>query len=126
MKLGSDQHIPQSPCLNCGKLLDGATCIDNDSMPDPGDVTICIYCGHLMMFDAQMRLRDLSDEKVRQVAGDGRIVAVQRARRVLERRAIESKAPSITCPTCGHVSYNGNDVRNRYCGYCHSFHEDRP
>jgi len=31
---------------------------------------------------------------------------------------------SITCPKCGMVSYNQNDVENKYCGNCHQFHSD--
>ena len=27
----------------------------------------------------------------------------------------------FVCPTCGRVSYNKNDVRERYCGFCHTF-----
>ena len=30
---------------------------------------------------------------------------------------------SITCLTCGKASYNQNDIKNLYCGYCHKFHE---
>lgn len=30
---------------------------------------------------------------------------------------------SITCLCCGYRSYNQHDVDNRYCGYCHQFHE---
>lgn len=29
--------------------------------------------------------------------------------------------PAYTCPSCGHVSYNANDIGNRYCGACHKF-----
>lgn len=29
--------------------------------------------------------------------------------------------PSFTCPKCSAVSYNPNDVRERYCGACHEF-----
>jgi hypothetical protein len=32
--------------------------------------------------------------------------------------------PSITCPVCQWTSYNPNDIRERYCGHCHRFHED--
>lgn len=28
---------------------------------------------------------------------------------------------SITCPRCLHTSYNPNDVREGYCGYCHDW-----
>lgn len=31
---------------------------------------------------------------------------------------------SITCPRCGWVSYNANDIRERYCGHCHVFLDD--
>lgn len=30
---------------------------------------------------------------------------------------------SITCLTCGRKSFNKNDVIQKYCGYCHKFHE---
>jgi len=33
---------------------------------------------------------------------------------------------SITCPRCGKTSYNLNDVRERYCGFCHVFLDDMP
>lgn len=31
--------------------------------------------------------------------------------------------PSITCPKCAMVSYNTNDIKHRYCGNCHEWHE---
>jgi len=31
---------------------------------------------------------------------------------------------TITCPQCELVSFNRGDIVNRYCGYCHQFHED--
>lgn len=37
-----------------------------------------------------------------------------------------SDAPaSFTCPRCQAVSYNPNDIRERYCGRCHQF-ADQP
>ena len=30
----------------------------------------------------------------------------------------------IKCHTCGLTSWNFNDVRERYCGKCHVFHDD--
>jgi hypothetical protein len=32
--------------------------------------------------------------------------------------------PSFTCPVCGAVSYNPNDIREQYCGRCHKFVND--
>lgn len=34
------------------------------------------------------------------------------------------QSPYIVCPKCGMVSHNPNDVRERYCGACHVFHDD--
>jgi hypothetical protein len=30
----------------------------------------------------------------------------------------------IRCLTCKNVSWNPTDVAQRYCGYCHVFHDD--
>ena len=30
---------------------------------------------------------------------------------------------SITCLQCNRTSYNQNDVREKYCGQCHQWHE---
>jgi len=36
---------------------------------------------------------------------------------------VSEDGTSITCHTCGMTSFNQNDVKNRYCGKCHKFHE---
>lgn len=33
--------------------------------------------------------------------------------------------PHFTCPDCGNTSYHPQDVRNQYCGACHTFPEGR-
>lgn len=33
-------------------------------------------------------------------------------------------AETLTCPRCGFTSYNGNDVLNQYCGFCHVWLQD--
>ena len=40
-----------------------------------------------------------------------------------EAAAQASGHPHITCPKCGMTSYNANDIRERYCGNCHQFHD---
>ncbi|MDB6022975.1 MAG: hypothetical protein JWQ04_2832 [Pedosphaera sp.] len=35
---------------------------------------------------------------------------------------ITNDGASIGCKTCGRVSFNLNDVREKYCGFCHKFH----
>lgn len=34
----------------------------------------------------------------------------------------QDRMRAIECLDCGKTSYNTNDVKQRYCGYCHKFH----
>lgn len=38
--------------------------------------------------------------------------------------AMPATPNSITCPHCHRTSYNPNDMRERYCGACHRYHDD--
>ena len=49
--------------------------------PQSGDVTICLYCGHIMAFGKALELRSLTDEEMLEVAGDRRIVLLQKLRK---------------------------------------------
>jgi ribosomal protein L37E len=33
---------------------------------------------------------------------------------------------SITCQKCGRTSHNLNDVKEKYCGFCHKWHNPNP
>ena len=50
------------------------------------------------------------------------------ATREIARRAYAryAKEESFTCPSCGAVSHNHNDIRERYCGACHQFKDVPP
>lgn len=82
MKLGQEHHIHSNKCLSCGKKLDMATCIDSDSRPSEGDITICIQCGHIMAFSFDLSFRELTDDEMGVIAGDKRILAIQKARKL--------------------------------------------
>lgn len=74
--------VPSSACLACGYVCDAVTCATrgNDVIPDEGCLTICLRCGHLMAFDAELQLRDLTDEEMYKIAGRKDLIAVQKAR----------------------------------------------
>jgi hypothetical protein len=66
-----------SDCPNCGATLDAATCVTSDTVqPSPGDLTLCIYCGHLMAFGDDLSFRKLTDSEAAGI--DPRTLAVQR------------------------------------------------
>jgi hypothetical protein len=50
----------------------------DDFTPRPGDLTVCLYCGHLQAFDADLKLRNLTDEEMHAIAGDEKLLAAQR------------------------------------------------
>jgi ribosomal protein L37E len=42
------------------------------------------------------------------------------------RKEFSNELLSITCPRCGKRSYNLNDIRELYCGFCKLFHPSEP
>ena len=86
MKIGESRKLPSCPCPSCGKALDATSEAGGDSTPKPGDITLCIYCGHLMAFADDLTLRDLTGEEMHAIAGDRRIIAIQKARKALKEK----------------------------------------
>jgi DNA-directed RNA polymerase subunit N (RpoN/RPB10) len=78
-------RTPPNLCLNCGKVIDSATG-PGDHRPTPGMIAVCFYCGHVMAFDAALRLRPLTDEEMAEVASDERILAIQAGRGIPAKR----------------------------------------
>ena len=76
----SEHFVPESMCLNCGKGLDAATAVQDDSNPKPGDFSICLNCGHLSVFAADLTLRPPTDAELIEVAGDPTLLRLQRIR----------------------------------------------
>lgn len=84
MKVGTDRPVPKSACTACGYGVDLATCVGSDRAPQPGDITLCIKCGHIMAFGDDMQMRNLTDEEMREVASNKTILAIQRGRAAVE------------------------------------------
>ncbi len=50
-------------CPHCGEILDAATAAEGKhEIPNPGDVSVCIYCAGLLVYADDMALTKLSDE----------------------------------------------------------------
>ena len=84
-----DTQVPGCTCINCHRLVDGASDAFGDSAPEPGAITVCIYCGHVQAFSDGMQLRELTDEEMHEVAGDRRILAIQKARGKLIKNGVK-------------------------------------
>jgi uncharacterized protein with PIN domain len=83
--IGETTRVTESRCTNCKKSVNSASPVDAVAgTPDPGDFTICIHCGHLMTFADDLALRDLTDDEMLEIAGDERILLVQKARGMMK------------------------------------------
>jgi len=91
MRLANENILPEQKCLNCGVITDRASGVISDDLvtgpviPEPGSITICIECGHIMAFAGDLTFRQLTDDEMKQVAGDPRIIAAQTARLAAKR-----------------------------------------
>jgi hypothetical protein len=65
-----DYHVPHAICANCGERIDGASPVDGGRAPQPGDVSLCLYCHHLMIFGDDSKPRNPTDEEMMELAGD--------------------------------------------------------
>jgi hypothetical protein len=78
---GKSRRVPLSSCIGCGRRVDASTPIDHASAkPDPGDITVCFYCGHIMAYAEDLSLRNLTDAEMHAVAGNEAVLAIMRAR----------------------------------------------
>ena len=55
---------PPSRCQLCFSEFNCATNIDGVPHPQPGDLTVCINCGALMIYKPDYRLRLATDEEI--------------------------------------------------------------
>lgn len=47
----------EQPCPACGHKLSAASGVDHDRRPRPGDVSVCIMCAAVLIFERRGRLR---------------------------------------------------------------------
>jgi hypothetical protein len=79
-------RIASLKCLDCGKDVDAATDPAGGAIPGPGDATICLYCGHIMIYTDQLTFRNPNDAEMYEIAGDKRILSIQQARNPIKKQ----------------------------------------
>ena len=74
---------------------------------------------------------DCNKKAVQQLAHGEHLISAGEIKRlgeqwtgVRDKRLKDHLDPSYECPDCHSVSYNSNDIANKYCGACHRFHLD--
>ena len=85
VSLGETTKIRDTACPECHELFTHAS---GQSNPQPGDVTICLYCGAVLTFDDQVvPVRPAADELAE-------LLADPEIQRVLELREIATRRPA--------------------------------
>ena len=65
-------------CLNCGHRLNAASSFFDETPPHPGDATVCIECGHVMVFGDDMKMREPTGAEVVELAGNEQLLTTMR------------------------------------------------
>jgi hypothetical protein len=63
-------RLSSGNCLNCGVEIDSATSVGHRHQPRPGSIAICIVCSHIMAYDENIHLREMTDEECLAIAGN--------------------------------------------------------
>ena len=102
--------LPPKFLISAGAALVGKRC------KSPGRKPIVWQCG------CGRRLAGSTTLKYHEC--DKKHLALRLGKLGQEREVKLEDQPSITCPVCSMTSYNVFDVRRRYCGNCHKYHDD--
>jgi hypothetical protein len=77
--------LPIDHCPWCGAESDRAGNVNDAGSPEPGDVSICLWCTLPLQFDENMRLAKITDSELRERLDADNYDLFMRARRyVLE------------------------------------------
>lgn len=82
MKLNEIETTP-AECPNCFHVVDRASCLGREAArPSPGDATMCIRCGTMLVFEEREQLRLPTEEEAREFQANADVQLLQRAWRV--------------------------------------------
>ena len=67
----NDARLPATLCPECGYAFDSAESMMGHRRPEPGDLSVCLSCAALLVFDADLRpSRSATVEDVRGMPQD--------------------------------------------------------
>lgn len=66
-------RLPASLCAKCGYEFSAATELETGTTPKPGDISICVECQNLAVFDADLRVVPLPPEKLPSVQANPKV-----------------------------------------------------
>jgi len=82
----SEHRVREQRCPSCATPLDGATSVGHGHRPNAGDVTVCIYCGAILIFTARGGLRPPTPDERAELAADPTVQRAVKAVAVVHRK----------------------------------------
>lgn len=73
--------IPETVCPGCGHHNDAAShFFDENQRPKPGDTSLCLRCGHVMIFADDLTMRAPTEQEMNEISRDPEMRRLQAAR----------------------------------------------
>lgn len=79
MFVGKAHKTKDNHCPSCNILLDGASQLNGDNMPNPGDVGVCVYCSNVHVFDDDLSMRKPTPEEESEILKNPHIIKIQKS-----------------------------------------------
>jgi len=57
-------QLKEQPCPTCTRSLNAASAVEGNHLPKVGDVTICLYCGSILMFYEGLDLKAMTSRQI--------------------------------------------------------------
>jgi hypothetical protein len=84
--VGDKVRVPGGRC-RCGATLTGAAEYGGNNPPLAGAVTVCVYCGHLYIFNDDLTLREATSAELDEMMRDAELMQTISQMRDAARRA---------------------------------------
>lgn len=77
-------RTPPARCSRCDQVLDAVSKAEGEGTPQPGDISMCLYCGALHLFTKRLKLRRMTFGEIAELEPDTRALLrrMQRAQRI--------------------------------------------
>ena len=77
-------ETPACTCAGCGHTFDAASALEGEAIPREGDLTLCIRCGAVYAFRADLTVRPVGRRELRSAAYREQLPDLARARAAIE------------------------------------------
>jgi hypothetical protein len=72
-----ETRTPEQRCPKCKTILDSASGVNTDRSPKEGDITLCIKCAVLLVFNKDLIMRLPTNEERMKFASDPSVIHAQ-------------------------------------------------